>query len=183
MRRRRVGMAQWDGAVGMAQWVGAQYEIGSRIVSETLMTLAQVGAANAQALCYFGVWLLLEASVQPQTSDTRITVKPSPSIVLRRPIIRSVRVAAFMAGLILLFSRVSEFLQVLDQVAYAQMYVTGNVAQGYLTQAEGDRLLGQQTADLWPFIFQIMGVLGVTIVLWKLGALIERAIENRPQGS
>jgi hypothetical protein len=42
----------------MAQWVGAQYEIGGRIVSETLMTLAQVGAANAQALCYFGVWLL-----------------------------------------------------------------------------------------------------------------------------
>lgn len=81
-----------------------------------------------------------------------------------------------MAGLILLFSRVSEFLQVLDQVAYAQMYVTGNVAQGYLTQAEGDRLLGQQTVDLWPFVFQIAGVLGVTIVVWKLGTLVERSL-------
>ncbi len=84
----------------------------------------------------------------------------------------SVRLAILMAGIIFLCGILSEFLPVLDQVDYARQYVAGNVAQGYLSQADGDRLLQQEQRALWPFVFQFTGVVGITVILWILGTPI-----------
>lgn len=96
--------------------------------------------------------------------------------MVRQLIIRSVRIASVMVGIILLCGILSELLPVLDQVDYARHYVAGNVAQGYMTQEAGDRLLQQQEVSLWPFVFQIAGVLGITVIIWKLGTLVERSL-------
>jgi hypothetical protein len=80
-----------------------------------------------------------------------------------------------MVGIILLCGILSELLPVLDQVDYARHYVAGTVAQGYMTREAGDRLLQQQEVSLRPFVFQIVGVLGAMLVLWMLGAQIERS--------
>lgn len=41
-----------------AHWVGTYYEIGGRIVQESVIAAAQLAAVGVQAVLYFGLWLL-----------------------------------------------------------------------------------------------------------------------------
>ncbi len=86
-------------------------------------------------------------------------------------IVKGARAVVVFMGVIGLVVILCNMLPILDAIDYAQNYVAGNVAQGYMTQREGSQILQREEARLRPYLLQLLGVAGATVALWKIVAL------------
>jgi hypothetical protein len=52
-----------------AHWVPTHYEIGGRLISDTVIIMAQLSAVAAQVLLYYGLWRIWEHKYHHQPLD------------------------------------------------------------------------------------------------------------------